>query len=149
MKIASALCILSLTTVNALALSATERNSLVNDLVRVESNGRANAIGDNGKAYGILQIHKITVDEANRLAKTNYTHRDMFDPVKARHVAEIVLGHYDRHIQRTTGKTASAKQLSFIWNGGAGAWKRVANPVNDTKQQNLERYWSKVSRNRR
>ena len=148
MKFNKALILLTVLATKSFALTATERNRLIDNLVQVESNGRANAIGDNGKAYGILQIHKITVDEANRLAKTNYTHRDMFDPAKARHVAQIVLGHYDRHIQRTTGQTASAQQLAFIWNGGASAWKRVANPVNDTKQKNLNNYWKKVSRYR-
>lgn len=135
-----------LTATKAFALTATERTSLIETLVKVESSGNATAVGDSGKAFGILQIHKVTVDEANRISGTSFTHRDMFDPANSRKVAEIVLGHYDRHIQKTTGKTATAKQLAFIWNGGGSAWKRVSSPFSDTKQSNLESYWSKVSK---
>lgn len=129
----------------AFSLEKTHRDRLVKALVKVESNGNAKAIGDGGKAYGILQIHEITVKEANRIAGTNYTHEDMFDPVKSHEVANIVLTHYDRHIHRSTGKPATAKQLAFIWNGGGAAWKRAISPQSDQKQANLEKYWSKVS----
>lgn len=71
----------------------------------------------------------------------------MFDPQKARKVAQIVLSHYDKVITRQTGKTGSEKQLAFIWNGGASSWKRVDKPVGDSKQKNLESYWQKVSKN--
>ena len=64
-------------------------------------------------------------------------------------MARIILGHYDRQLKRVTGREASAKQLAFIWNGGAAAWKRVNAPMKDTKQTNLERYWRKVSKHYR
>lgn len=130
----------------AFSLEKAHRDDLVKALIKVESNGNPKAVGDGGRAYGILQIHKVMVDDANRIAKTNFTHQDMFDPAKSQKVADIILTHYDRHIRRTTGKEATAKQLAFIWNGGASAWKRVNSPVSDTKQANLERYWSKVSK---
>jgi len=141
-----AMIALLLSASKAFALTATERGNLIETLIEVESNGNAKAIGDNGKAFGILQIHQVMVNEANRIGGTNFTHQDMFSPTASRKVAEIVLGHYGRHIQKTTGKPATAKQLAFIWNGGGAAWKRVSSPINDTKQTNLERYWSKVSK---
>ena len=95
---------------------------------------------------GVLQIHDIMVQEANRLAQTRYTHNDMFNPTAARDVAKIVLNHYSKTIQKTTGREATEQELAYIWNGGASSWKRVAAPQNDTKQKNLERYWSKVSK---
>lgn len=119
--------------------------SLVQALIRVESGGRANAVGDQGRAFGILQIHSATVQEANRIAGTRFTHRDMLDPVKARRVASIVLGHYSRHIQKATGRPATNKELAFVWNGGGDAWKRASRPVADAKQANLQRYWSRVA----
>ena len=132
----------------ALALSGpvmAQSSSLVQALIRVESGGRANAIGDQGRALGILQIHSGMVQEANRIAGTRYVHRDMLDPVKARKVASIVLGHYARHIKQTTGRPATRKELAFIWNGGGEAWKRASRPVADAKQANLQRYWSRVA----
>ena len=54
MKLNNILLVLAL-----LATSAKAQNvdALINALVKVESNGRANAVGDQGKAFGILQIH--------------------------------------------------------------------------------------------
>lgn len=133
-----------LTSVSASALSKEGRDQLISKLEIVESMSNPNAVGDRGKAIGILQIHAVMVQDFNRISGKNYTHRDMFDPVMAREVADVVLGHYDRHIKRTTGREANEKQLAFIWNGGASAWKRVYSPVNDQKQTNLEIYWTKV-----
>ena len=134
-----------LTATSALALGDAGRTNLIESLVRVESNGRSGLVGDSGKAYGILQVHPEMVREANRISHKAYTHEDMFDARKAREVAYIVLSHYDAHINQVTGHTATAKQLSFIWNGGGASWKRVQSPRNDSKQNNLEKYWSKVS----
>ena len=144
MKVNKILIILAL-----LATSAKAQNveSLINALVKVESNGRANAVGDQGKAFGILQIHSIMVREANRLGHTNYVHQDMFNASKSRHVAKTVLESYARQIQAKTGRPATLKELSFIWNGGASRWQRVNSPLNDTTQRNLESYWNKVAKN--
>ena len=128
------------------AAAAADQSRLIDALIRVESNGKANAVGDSGKAFGILQIHAITVAEANRLSGKHFTHREMFDPTKARAVAEIVLTHYSKHISKTTGRDATNKELAFIWNGGAGAWKRASAPLGDAKQRNLEAYWNKVAK---
>lgn len=130
------------------AAASTNVDQLIERLVQVESRGNPAAIGDNGKAFGILQIHAITVQEANRLSQTRYTHADMMNATKSREVAQIVLNHYAKHIQKTTGRPATDKELAFIWNGGAAAWKRVTKPVSDSKQKNLENYWNKVSSTR-
>ena len=132
-----------------LALTATAKAAspqLIDALVAVESRGNAAAVGDSGKALGILQIHATMVADANRIAGTRFTHREMLDPTKARAVASIVLDHYSRQILRTTGRNASNRELAFIWNGGAGAWRRADAPMNDAKQRNLEAYWNKVSK---
>jgi hypothetical protein len=127
------------------AAAATNVDQLIERLVQVESRGNASVIGDNGKAFGILQIHSVTVQEANRLAQTRYTHADMMNATKSREVAKIVLNHYAKHIEKTTGRPATDKELAFIWNGGGAAWKRAENPINDSKQKNLNNYWNKVS----
>ena len=132
-----------------LALTATAKAAspqLIAALVAVESRGNAAAVGDSGKALGILQIHATMVADANRIAGTHFTHREMLDPTKARAVANIVLDHYSHQIIRATGRNASNRELAFIWNGGAGAWRRADAPMNDAKQRILETYWNKVSK---
>ena len=64
---------------------------LISALIAVESGGNPNAIGDHGKALGVLQIHSEVVMDVNQFFHTNYTHHDMLDPVKAKDVAEKYL----------------------------------------------------------
>jgi soluble lytic murein transglycosylase-like protein len=137
--------ILALVATTAIAAAA-DTSKLISALIQVESRGNAAAIGDSGKALGILQIHATMVADANRIAGTHFTHREMLDPVKARAVATIVLSHYSARISKTKGRDATNKELAFIWNGGAGAWNRASAPINDTKQRNLESYWNKVAK---
>jgi hypothetical protein len=96
-------------------------------------------VGDNGAAYGIYQIHKVMVEDYNRITGSKASHVDAFDPVFSEQLAYAVLRHYAKYIQ-STGITPTADHLLYIWNGGGGAWRRVHHPVNDNKQRNLERY---------
>lgn len=107
-------------------------------LTIVESNNDPYAVGDNGRAFGILQIHEIMVRDYNRIYDENYVHEDAFDPRISREIARGIFAHYTKSIEEPT-----TKHLAFIWNGGGSAWKRVDNPKNDRKQANLERYWRK------
>lgn len=72
-------------------------------LIRVESGGDAYAVGDDGRAIGVLQMHKCAVDEANRIEviaarKTNrivgekrWTYSDRYDPAKSREMCRVTL----------------------------------------------------------
>ena len=143
MKVKYILAILALTA----TVSAQNVDRLVEALVRTESNGNAAAFGDRGKAFGILQIHDVMVKDFNRITGKNYRHADMFDEITSREVARGVLNFYSKHIEKTTNRKATEKELGFIWNGGGGSWRRVASPMSDTKQKNLEAYWAKVYKN--
>ncbi len=100
-------------------------------------------VGDNGAAYGHYQIHKVMVDDYNRITGSKASHTDVFDPAFGQRVAYAVLRHYAKHIQ-ASGVTPTADHMLFIWNGGGSAWKRVENPINDQKQINLNRYRAKA-----
>jgi hypothetical protein len=96
-------------------------------------------VGDNGAAYGHYQIHKVMVEDYNRITGSKASHTDVFDPAFGQRVAYAVLKHYAKHI-KASGVTPTADHLLFIWNGGGGAWRRVENPINDKKQFNLNTY---------
>ena len=108
-------------------------------LIQVESNGRSSEIGDAGKAYGILQIHGIMIQDYNRIAKADLVHSDAFSPEVSYIVCRTVLTHYLQDI-----KCPTLKHVAFIWNGGGGARHRVEHPRNDSKQSNLNEYYHKV-----
>lgn len=60
-----------------------------------ESRGNESAIGDNGKAVGVLQIHPIMVREANRILKMlgkdkEYTYEDRYSREKSIEIFKVI-----------------------------------------------------------
>lgn len=104
-------------------------NNLISALMIVESGNNDQAIGDQGRALGPLQIHKAVVLDVNKFTGSNYRHQDMTNRVAARAVCEAYLKHY--------GKGKSLEQQARIWNGG---------PTGDRKAVTLA-YWRRVQRN--
>ena len=113
---------------------------LIMILIAIESGGDDRAIGDNGKAYGCLQIHAVMVTDFNRISGKRYSHGDAFDRSKSIEIAQTTLTHYKKHIERSTGRKACVEDLARIWNGGGSAWK----PQRSEKEKALQRYFSKV-----
>lgn len=114
---------------------------LLDALIQVESGGNPKAINKAEKAYGVLQIRPIMIEDFNRIYGTNILHKDAFNPEVARVIALGIFAHYGKNIPNP-----NAKHFAFIWNGGGSAWKRVDNPRDDWKQHDLEIYWKKVKK---
>jgi hypothetical protein len=106
------------------ALAAPLKADLWQAICKVESNNNPRAIGDQGRAVGIAQIWPITVKDANRISKKNYTLNDRYDPIKSREMFVIITEHY--------GKGKSDETKARIWNAGP-------------KRAHLaDKYWEKV-----
>ena len=107
---------------------------LISALIAVESGGNPDAIGDYGKAVGVLQIRAECVNDVNRITGNEYTlvHRRSAD--KSREICAAYLKHYGRQYERITGKAATAETLARIWNGGPRGYRRAG----------TRRYWAKV-----
>ena len=106
---------------------------LIIAIMMVESSVQEDAQGDNGAAYGCLQIQEICVDDVNRiLGKDRYVHEDAFDVVKSIEILRIYLGHYCKPSRFDTLPTW--KDAARIWNGG---------PTGHLKTS-TEQYWQKV-----
>ena len=122
-----------------------QKEWLIQAMERVESNpAHPNERGDDGTAWGPLQVRRVMLDDANRIGHTSLTLSDMEDRAKAEQACLTVLRHYDAEVLRETGRVASDKELCFVWNGGGSAWRRVEHPLSDKTQVMLERYWAKV-----
>lgn len=93
-------------------------HSLISALMIVESSGNDQAIGDNGRAIGPLQIHKSVVLDVNRITGSNYRHSEMTNRVAARAVCQAYLEHY--------GRGKSLEEQARIWNGGPSGHKKAA-----------------------
>ena len=107
---------------------------LISALMIVESDGRADAIGDSGRAVGILQITPVCVQDINRFSKVQYNLSDRADERKSVEMCWRYLYHYGNIYKRDTGKEPTAEILARIWNGGPRGY-------NDEKTR---RYWAKV-----
>lgn len=95
----------------------------------VESSGRADAVGDGGKAVGILQIHPIMVADVNRIVgEERWTLEDRLCPDESRAMFRVYSNHYSR------GK--SDEHVARSWNGGPKGPQKKA----------TEKYWAKVQR---
>jgi hypothetical protein len=104
-------------------------SNLISALIIVESSGNDQAIGDQGRAIGCLQIHRAVVLDVNRITGSNYRHSEMTNRVAARAVCEAYLKHY--------GKGKTTEEQARIWNGG---------PQGHKKKTATQAYWNKVEK---
>lgn len=111
----------------AFSTVAEPSEKLIDAFVQVESNGRANAVGDNGKAVGCLQIWEVVVDDVNRFSPTKYSYEDRKSIIKSREICKKYLIHYG-------GKNATDEKYARIWNGGPKGYAKVS----------TRGYWRKV-----
>jgi len=111
-------------------------SALIAALIMVESGGNDLAIGDNGKALGVLQIHACVVEDVNRIYCISFQHKDAYIRRRAIRMCEFYLHHYGRLYERRTGLPANDEVLARIWNGGPRGYEKQA----------TTKYWEKVQR---
>jgi hypothetical protein len=85
---------------------------------QIESNNNSNEVGDGGKAFGILQIHKICVQDVNRLYGTSYTHNQMFDVSMAEIIYKLYLTKGIEIYVEKHCKMPNTMEVVRMWNGG-------------------------------
>ena len=109
-------------------------------LAKVESNNNPKAIGDGGRAKGILQIHEICFIDAAKYDKdlAKYKYSDCFNP----QVSKRVLWAYCARYELKALKEGNFEVLARLWNGGCG-WRTKTGKV----KSNLDNYWNNVSKN--
>ena len=117
---------------NVMTVNAKLSDSLINAIIKVESNDNVNAIGDNGKAVGCMQIWKVVVDDVNKVSKLKYNYNDRFNKEKSIEIFKLYINKYAT--AKRLGRTPTDEDMARIWNGGPNGFKKAG-----TKQ-----YWLKV-----
>ena len=115
-------------------------------IIQIESGGCAYAVGDNGEAVGILQIHKCVVDDVNRIQHdTTYTYDDRYNKDKSIEMFYIYSDYYyhrylDWSASVTNMRTFVRKDeiVARIWNGGYDGTKYMP--------KYTDSYWKKLKR---
>lgn len=79
-------------------------NTIIKILIILESSGDPAAVGDKSagiyRAVGVLQIHKIMVNDVNRiLGKKVYSYEDRSDPARSVEICRTYLRHYTRPLK--------------------------------------------------
>ena len=117
---------------SVMTVNAKLSDSLINAIIKVESNDNVNAIGDNGKAVGCMQIWKVVVDDVNKVSKLKYNYNDRFNKEKSIEIFKLYINKYAT--AKRLGRTPTDEDMARIWNGGPNGFKKAG-----TKQ-----YWLKV-----
>ena len=95
-----------------------ELNRIYKGVAEVESNSNPRAIGDGGKAFGIVQIHNIAVKDVNRLCGTNYKHRDAFNEEHAKNIFILYLSEGIKMFEDKYNRKPNEEEIVRMWNGG-------------------------------
>lgn len=106
--------------------------SLILALITIESNGNNDAIGDNGAAFGCLQMHAAYVQDAAEHAGEDWTHEDAFDRATAIQIITAYMARYAT--EDRLGRPPTAEDIARIHNGGPNGYKKTA----------TDQYWIKV-----
>ena len=93
-------------------------------LAHVESNNRANAIGDHGQARGAYQIKRVAWADVNRKQKTAVPFSMATNAVISRQFARSYLGLLESYLAATTRKPVSPESLYCAWNLGPRGFRR-------------------------
>ena len=106
--------------------------TLILAIIAVESGGNDSAIGDDGLAYGCLQIHACYVQDASEYANHPWRHRDAFDRDTSIQMFKAYMSRYAT--EKRIGQPITAEHIARIHNGGPNGHRKVA----------TEKYWLKV-----
>jgi len=101
----------------------------------VESACNPAAVGDQGQAYGIAQIHAVMVQDFNQHNGTQYRHKDAFSVTISKRIFTWYVGHYCT--AKRLGRLPTMEDAARCWNGGPNGYKKTA----------TIKYWQKIRRN--
>ena len=101
-------------------------------LIMVESGGNDFEIGDDGKAYGCLQMHAAYVQDAAEYAGKDWVHEDAFQRVVAIQIFMAYMARYAT--EERLGREPTLEDIARIHNGGPNGYKK----------KSTEKYWQKV-----
>jgi len=126
-----------------LPLAAVDWGKFIGVVAELESNNGLKRVGDNGKAIGLYQMHKIWVDDYNRITRgPKFSYADRADDVKAARMMHVVLLHYHRRLKRKLGRPLKLAELFALIPGGPDGYK-LKRVVNDYGKRGAALYESR------
>lgn len=90
-------------------------------IAKIESSGNPLAIGDNGKALGLYQLHASVVKDYNKANNTNLSHKQMLNASTAYKVANWYLNIKIPSYLRHYGIAVNSDNVLSCYNAGIGS----------------------------
>lgn len=115
----------------AMDIDSPEFNKFFRAISKVESNNNPNAVGDGGRAKGVVQIHPECLIDSNIYGKTNFSLDDRLDSNKSKIICFNYLARYKKYHKW------EFENMARLWNGGRGGIKYP---------KRTDNYWAKVSK---
>lgn len=100
---------------------------VIDIIEQMESGGDCNAMGDLGKAYGLLQIRQGALDDANLWMGEKWRLKDMLGDEgveRSKKVFEAYMARYATPAR--LGREVMATDMAGIWNGGPWGFRKTA-----------------------
>lgn len=95
----------------------------------VESNNRADAVGDSGKARGAFQFWSVAWDHASQLRKAKglpvYSYSSAFDATRATEYARTYLLYLEASLAKSLKRNPTAGEVYAAWNCGLGRFRQL------------------------
>lgn len=88
----------------------------------IESNGNVNAIGDDLKSIGMLQMQEAYVQDAAEYANEDWTHMDALDELTAIRIFRAYMNRYAT--EERLGRPVTLEDIARIHNGGPNGYKK-------------------------
>lgn len=104
---------------------------LIVALIQVESGGNDHAFGDNGRAWGCLQITEAVMQDVQRIAPRE-RYYNCFVRADAIWICQTYLNHYV--VKRRLGREPTMQDYARCWVAGPDGWKKECSKP----------YWAKV-----
>lgn len=126
------LILLLLTAAAAHASAVTDK--FLERVAYVESNNRASAIGDNGKAVGAFQFWAIGWEHASQLRKASgqpvWPYYEARDYAKSKEYARTYLTYLERSLAKALGRQPTEGEIYAAWNCGLGRFRQLGFDLN-------------------
>lgn len=105
-------------------------------LIAVESGGDPLAVGDHGRAIGVLQLHAEYVADVNRIYGKSYRWpEDCRDKKTSMMIAALYLSYWGS--EERLGRAATLEDLAKIHHAGPRGWKKDKTNYWDRVKQHL------------
>lgn len=93
-------------------------NQIFNVIKHVETNNNPKAIGDDGRAYGVVQIHKVCILDVNKTFNTEFRHKDAFNVIISKEIFKLYIRKGVNLFKKKHCRDPTEQEIVRMWNGG-------------------------------